>query len=211
VPPGRYFCAEHEAEEQTRARRDREAEAQENHREWLDEIGVPRAQQGFTFDALAASRCVELVQTYRPLVFHGRALVLLGPTGVGKTAAAIALLASLLPDFQTRMRYELGLSLVRELDDFRIGAAAVERCTRARFLAVDDLPWQRAESRAAGMLEEIFIRRESERRAMLVTSNSPPAGLTTLFSDRVLDRFRVWGQVEAVAGASLRRAPEVTA
>lgn len=107
---GRYFCEPHLEEYEARARREREAEAERNRGAWLDDIGVPRAQQGFAFATLDETRCVELVRAYEPRVAGGRALVLLGPTGVGKTAAAVALLNALLPVFQTRMVYVLGLT-----------------------------------------------------------------------------------------------------
>ena len=208
VKAGGNFCVEHEGEAEARARREREAEVQQNRREWLAVIGVPRAQHGFTFSSLDETRPVQIVKAYRPLVFHGRALVLLGPTGVGKTAASVALLDSMLPDFQTRQRYDLGMTLMRHLHDFDTCDGAMDRCARARLLVIDDLPRHRDDERVAGLIDEILIIRESERRATIIISNVTPKSLTTLLSDRVMDRLKTWGNVHSVTGPSLRRAPE---
>ena len=208
--PGRYFCEPHVAEHEARARQAREREARENRGDWLDALGVPRGLQGISFSSVEETRCVQLVLEYRPRVVDGRALVLLGPTGVGKTVATVALLDSLLPDLQVRQRYELGPTLVRQFGDFSVRDQALKRCARVRLLVIDDLPSHRDDERAAALIEELLVVRESERRATLITSNVAPQRLETLLGDRVRDRLRSWGSVEAVAGPSLRRAPEVT-
>jgi len=115
-----------------------------------------------------------------------------------------------LPDLQTRQSYQLGSTLVRQLGDFNARDQALERCARARLLVVDDLPCHRDDDRAARLLEELLVIREAERRATVITSNVVPQRLDTLLGDRVRDRLRSWGSVEAVAGPSLRRAPEPT-
>jgi len=206
--PGRYFCEPHQTEHEARARQERERDAREHRGDWLDAIGVPRGLQGISFSSVEETRCVHLVHEHRPRVVDGRALVLLGPTGVGKTVATVALLDSLLPDLQVRQRYELGRTLLRQLGNFSTRDQAFERCARARLLVVDDLPCHGDEDRAAGLLEELLVIREAERRATVITSNVAPQQLDTLLGDRVGDRLRSWGSVKAVAGASLRRAPE---
>lgn len=207
VRAGGYFCEEHQLEAKVRARRDREAEAERNRSEWLSLIGVPRPLHAFSFATLDDTRCVAIVREYRQSVFDGRALVLLGPTGIGKTVASVALLNSLLPDFQMRMTYALGLALVRELQNFRACDEVIDRCMRARVLVVDDLPRHGEDERVAAMIEELLIVREAEQRATVITSNIAPKNLETLLSDRVRDRLKSWGRVEAVSGASLRRPP----
>jgi len=208
--PGRYFCEPHVAEHEARARQAREREARENRGDWLDALGVPRGLQGISFSSVEETRCVQLVREYRPRVVDGRALVLLGPTGVGKTVATVALLDSLLPDLQVRQRYEFGPTLLRHLSGFSTRDQAFERCERARLLVIDDLPCHGDEDRAAGLLEELLVVREAEQRPTVITSNVAPQRLDTLLGDRVRDRLRAWGTVEAVAGPSLRRASEPT-
>jgi DNA replication protein DnaC len=150
------------------------------------------------------TRCVELVRAYQLRVVDGCALVLLGPTSVGKTCAVVALVNALLADLQTRQVYQLGSTLVRALADFRGRDLVVERCVRARLLVVDDLAPYRDEARVTRLLEEIFVVREAERRATVITSNVTPP-LAGLLGDRVVDRLRSWGSVAAVNGDSLRR------
>jgi DNA replication protein DnaC len=209
--PGRYFCQHHQAEDNERQRRSRAQEAAENRGSWLKNIGVPRSLWLFTdFDSVEPTKPVEIMEQYYAAgVKRGRALGLLGPTGVGKTLATVALIGELLPDFRDFMKYTLGLTLVRELNDFDTAAEVMERCLRVRLLVLDDLP-RVTEPRVSQMLEETFIVRESERRATVFTSNVAPKQLSTILSDRVVDRMRSWGEIHAIQGPSLRQSPEAT-
>jgi DNA replication protein DnaC len=209
VGPRGYLCELHQVEEDARAQRRREEEAERNRRPWLEEIGVPLPLHAFTFETLEATRAVTIMKDFWHVVEQGRALVMLGPTGVGKTVAASALINALLPSFRTSMCYVLGLTLVRQLHAFDECDDAMERCTRTRLLVLDDLP-RVGDERVAQMLEELLIVREAERRATVITSNVPPKQIGTLFTDRVLDRLKTWGSIQAVTGESLRRAPATT-
>ena len=172
---------------------------------------MPRALHGLTFDTLNATRPIEIARDFRALVLRGRAfLVILGPTGVGKTAVAIALMHSLLPEVRQSQRYELGLTLVRELHDFRAAGDAMRRCLEPKLLIVDDLP-RVADERVIQAVDELMVARDASGLATVIISNVTPRKLATLLSDRALDRIRASGRVEAVTGPSLRRPAEATA
>jgi DNA replication protein DnaC len=204
----RGFCAVHQVEYDNRERQRREKEAEASRGTWLADIGVPRALRAFaSFDDVEATKPVEILERYYDDgVKRGRACGLLGPTGVGKTLASVALIGELLPDFRDFMKYTLGLTLVRQLSDFDTCAEVMNRCLRVRLLVLDDLP-RITEPRVAQMLEELFIVRESERRATVFTSNIPPKQLSTLLTDRVIDRLKAWGKIHAITGPSLRQPP----
>jgi DNA replication protein DnaC len=152
------------------------------------------------------------VWTYRETGLpQGRALVLLGPTGVGKTAAVCALALSQLTDRWKPVRFYRTPDLVRQLlnGDFAARDALLATTMVCRLLILDDLDaaYLKPDGLAQHLLEEILMRREDETRATVLTSNLTVPELAEAFSDRVIDRFRAWATIVVVAGSSLRHPP----
>jgi DNA replication protein DnaC len=208
------YCATHAAE--ISAERERQAELKEFNRNrpyYLEHVGLPRDLWRFSFATLERTHAVEIVQAFheRGDVRRGRALGLLGPTGIGKTAAVAALVDACLRELRTSIGYVNGLTLVRELHDFDLVGDAMDRCTstKIKLLVLDDLP-RVTDDRVQQLIEEIFVVRESERLATVFTSNLTPKQLGDALTDRVRDRFRSWGSIHAIKGASMRRAPAAT-
>lgn len=175
-----------------------------------ERIGIPRRFRSLTMESADQTPAVRLVRTYYEAggLKYGRALGLLGPTGVGKTAAAAALANSVLiePPHFTGQRFMLAASLLRRLLNFDQQAETMEEATTARVLVLDDLPM--LDDRSRPLLEEVLIVREANQLPLIFTSNLTPKQLSAAFSDRILDRLRAWGELHQVGGASLRRPGE---
>lgn len=200
-----------------RRRRDRECAEQDaarNRRDWLREIGIPAKYQGASYATLDTTTALSTARKYHrgegwKRGSKSRTLLLLGPTGTGKTMAACALVSELLPDLRMSQWFTMTSALLRDLLDYRSVDKTMDRATRTSLLVVDDLV--DLEPKGLALFEEVIITREAEGRPLVITSNLTPKRLNEMFSDRVVDRLRVWGDTVTCTGASLRKRPEATA
>ena len=185
----------------------------------LRAIGVPASFQsyGLPTDAERGWDVEETVAMAAVMKYHaegkwepdaGQALILAGPTGVGKTLAACALINTLLVDLRAAQRFTLASALARRLTDYHQVDETMEIMTHTRLLVIDDLG--DLEPRALGLIEEVLIVRQAEFRPVVITTNLTPQRLAEQFSDRINDRLRAWGQVVRCTGASLRKGPKAT-
>jgi DNA replication protein DnaC len=203
-------------EEAERVWREQEAHLERLAREeWKRAAGIPRLHRGARFDGarptpavVGARRYLDAEEGYRT----GRALVLLGPTGSGKTfaaAAALDQLAHVDPRVGYRPSaafYHVG-ALIAELLDSHRRPATLDRAKETHLLVIDDYgaSYVATDGLAACLLEEILMHRHAEILPTVLTSNLTAAELRTTFTDRVLDRLSEWATVISVAGPSLRR------
>jgi DNA replication protein DnaC len=130
---------------------------------------------------------------------NGVCLVLLGATGVGKTAAACAALMTV----GGEMVYA-GDILRRSLDDSKALDATIRR---KGLLVLDDLgkEYAKPDGFVEAKIEEVFHHREAHLLPTIVTANLSPEGLRQRYSDSIVDRLRgSWGRVHVAAGSSFR-------
>lgn len=132
------------------------------------------------------------------------ALALCGPTGVGKTWAALGLVREL----DTRFFF----FHVPRLSQLLLGPstrdAAMEAACGPLPIIVDDVGagYLREGGLAEGLIEQILWTREGENYITIMTSNLTKAQLVTLLGDRISDRLQgPWGEIVELPGASLRR------
>lgn len=117
----------------------------------------------------------------------GRNLVLLGPTGVGKTHAAVA---------AVRPMFDHGLDLtvlpvVELLDQLRPGgpADALADLCGVDLLVMDDLGVERGTEWTAERMYAVVNRRWMEERPTVATSNLAPADLEQAVGPRLFSRL----------------------
>jgi DNA replication protein DnaC len=196
------WCEPHLAEIRERERRTAEDEVRRRRTEFLEAIGVPVRLQASTFATSTATKPLELVRAFRDNG-RGRLLGLLGPTGVGKSWACAALINDVLSDLRTSQRWMLCSTLLRELSDYKLSDAAIARACSGRLLVLDDFQPPPSPEMASAV-EEILVRREQNGLEVVITSNLRREQLEAVLSDRLLDRFRAWGELHEVRGRSLR-------
>jgi len=136
----------------------------------------------------------------------GRCLLLTGPTGVGKSFAAVAALRALghggfwyFPALCTELLVGENREITRR------------RAKESPFMIFDDLGVEYAKD--GGLIEtfldEIIWHREGNMRATIITTNLTVEQLKGRLSDRIVDRFAGdWGVVAECPGQSLRRGHE---
>ena len=135
-------------------------------------------------------------------VTDGRALVLVGKPGRGKTHLAIAIAYRAIQNGFT-VRFVTAAELIDHLSAaFRVGqlAEALTTYTHPDVLVVDEVGYLTYGTDAANMLFHVVNDRHRRRRAMLFTTNKPPAqwgrvlhdeDLAQAIVDRVLERGRL--------------------
>jgi DNA replication protein DnaC len=200
---GRWWCPSHEETERARAQREQDREQQRIRDHYLGVFGVPANYRGCTFASLKSNAIVEAGQAWLHArgFSRGRFLAMAGPTGVGKTAVACAIHNALLGAGERSQRFMLAGELYRRLRSFDSVSEAMEEGTTTRLLVLDDFQAPRLE--IAPLLEELFIAREAEGRATVLTTNLTRKALLEVLSDRVVDRVRS-GEVREFPGRSLR-------
>lgn len=156
---------------------------------------------------VAATKATRAVERMRE---EGKTFLLLsGGTGAGKTVAAVsAMAAHLMED----TREDVPTIFVRASECARLGLydADDKRLTSqmhaAGLLVVDDLG---AEFMSEGsvwrtLLDELVDARYGERRATVLTTNLDAAGFKARYGERIADRIRHSGIIEACGDLSLR-------
>ena len=171
----------------------------------MEAMRVPRRFWTAVFDGAADTQAVSEARTYAAGdVTRGRALVLTGATGVGKTYAAVCV-----------MRASAGVGMrVRFMDagdllETAREEAAWREMTDADFLVVDDLGTEYANDKggwAKGRLDRLFRDRHGQQRATVITTNLSPAELVQRYDSRIVSRLREWsgGALAEVGGSDLR-------
>lgn len=205
------LCASCMDARKAEARRRAVDEAHQRHREWLQAIGVPRRFWDLAdFDLLDETPAVRAARTFLAAGgwrrgWKARAPLFLGPTGTGKTQVAAAIHGALLPDLHAAQRFTSAASLARRLSDYRTCDEVMDEMTSTPLLTIDDLG--ALEPKAAALIEELICAREADERALIITSNLQMVRLNEMFSDRVADRLRSWGDVVECRGSSRRKRP----
>jgi hypothetical protein len=136
----------------------------------------------------------------------GRALILAGPTGCGKTFAQIAGLSY--GTLGAEIAFFTFGRLVRALLNPEEQKDTLARAIETDIVMIDDLgaAYLKADGLAEALIEEILCERELAGRMLLGTSNLRAERLAQVLGDRVADRLAgSWGRIVEVRGPSLRR------
>jgi DNA replication protein DnaC len=196
-------------EEQREELREREAEQRSKIEDaaWVRsravEHGVPPRLAGA--DMLQGQRTLALeaaITYFNEGLPAGRCLVLVGPTGVGKTYAAAALMRAVR---HGHFWYFPGLCGAWLDQDRRQESLALARTVR--FAVFDDFGVEYAKNGGLveAFLDEMIWHREANRLATVITTNLTTEQLRARLSDRIVDRLRGdWGRVYECPGESLR-------
>jgi DNA replication protein DnaC len=170
-----------------------------------EQVGVPLIYFDTSLSNCRATKAVEIIRKFHAEeAKQGRGLVLLGPTGVGKTYAA----AALLNEVEGCGFFIHAQELARAVLLFEDGEETLQRTLTTPLLILDDFGSHSA--RDGGMvqafIDELIAVREANRRATVITSNLTPPELKKRLSARAMDRLRSWGQIYSLDGPSLRQA-----
>jgi DNA replication protein DnaC len=185
------------------------------------EIGIPRRHFWATLrdvkpgdfpvgtDWTAVQASIDRVRLYMARDFpKGRALVLCGLAGTGKTNAVAAALRLLFDRTGCRDRQFWNGSLLRSaLMDLDRRRAIETSFLTVPLLVLDDigLEFSREGDYWEGALDTIFVGREGEMMPLLVTTNLTAEKLKVKLGPRVWDRLRgEWGAVSEIIGPSVR-------
>jgi DNA replication protein DnaC len=182
-------------------------------RQTLDRIPTRYRQAALTHPQVAAwaTKLVTLARDTRPVprIAHGPSLLVLGPTGTGKTHTAYAAVAALAQsgaacswlaltaaDMYAQLRPRHGVDSEQVFDTL----------TRVSLLVIDDL----GAAKGTEWNEEINYRlinhRYEHEQPTLVTSNVPPANLAHALGERVASRLTEMADRVVLKGADRRLA-----
>lgn len=176
-------------------------------RAWAPRHGVPRrlleaSVRGKSTAALTrATHYVE--QEFR----QGCCLVLTGPTGVGKSYAAVAALRAVSDSYSTGRRFDYFPALCGRLLNPETRTAALEAAKVTPFLLLDDfgVEYVKEGGLIDAFLDEIVWAREAEILPTIITTNLTTDGLKQRLPQRLIDRLRGdWGRIFECPGESLR-------
>jgi DNA replication protein DnaC len=166
--------------------------------------GVPRRLWAATFDWSTPTPFLDRARTFVADGLPRRALVLAGPTGVGKSWAAAAVL-----HHAGTGRFLHVPALARALVAYATQAKTMAQLTRDRFLVLDDLgaDLERSDGLPFVLWDEVIATRHARQLPTLFTTNLTRDGLKQRLGDRAWDRLtdRAWGEVFASTGASRRQ------
>lgn len=171
---------------------------------WLKDSGVPKR---FLTASLDGGKPTSALRRVADAIHHGefaagRCLMLVGPTGVGKTFAAAAALRAL----RAGGRFWPWPAASGALLDPARRGEALQQVKSTSFLVLDDLgaEFQKEGGLVQAFLDEIIDHRYGNELATAITSNLTADDLKTHLSARIVDRLREWGTVFECPGESLR-------
>lgn len=187
----------------------------EKYIEWL-QIGRNRGipERFLTASLISSSRtpAIEIADAFvKSNARKGRALALLGPTGIGKTFAAAAIVHAW-PESSGAEQDPLFLEAGRFVSELlrwarETGQAhPLDTAVDVALLALDDLGigYLKPGGYGEGALEELLHARHAALAPTIVTSNMTPAQLARRLSARLYDRLREWADVVELGGPSMR-------
>lgn len=132
---------------------------------------------------------------------RGRCLVLSGPSGIGKSWAAVAAVRFLLEELGTTALWGYAGDM---LSGYRPEAVRYSAEAQARILVVDDLGTE--DARDKGKWDTLIYRRHGAGRTTIITTNLSLQAFADKFGSRVGDRLREWAEWRTFGGESKREA-----
>lgn len=186
---------------------DRERKRQEQaHSKLIRAIGIPARYAHVSLVTSRDTPALAHVRTYLAHGLHaGRCLVLSGPTGVGKTHAAVA---GLLAAEAGGRRFCYFPGLCGALLDPGRRAESLDKAKTAKIMVWDDfgVEYTRPDGFLNTLIDGLVWHREAEQLPTIITTNLTADQLRDHLSDRIVDRLAGdWGQIVQLPGESLRR------
>lgn len=186
-----------------------ERQRPEVHRRWLRQgrdMGIPKRYLEVTFETVETTPVTQRVREY---LAHeaprGRCLMLMGPTGTGKTMAAVCALRAC--SSEGRFVFTPDLVSTVTAGAFQERHGALKLAKQAELLVVDDLGAEQAKSGGLGAttIDELLVQREAELLPTIITTNLVVDELRARLTDRLVDRLKgEWGALFTAAGESRR-------
>jgi hypothetical protein len=196
-------------------------------REWApiaSKWGIPSRYRSARLEDATPTPAIRAVRRFLLLDEHDDeedlcgCLILAGPTGVGKTFAAIAGFrheavrhsgqSNVYQSFPSLIRRLIGGAGSHEEDDDE--PSVFDQCAEADLLVCDDAGGTHLKEGglAEALFEELIVIREAEEKCTVLTTNLTRPRFEDLFGDRIADRLAgPWGLWVDLPGRSLRRAP----
>jgi len=170
-------------------------------------IGVPSGLQRATLREATTAAVKEAIAFIEGDLAQGHCLVLSGPTGVGKSYAAIgALRAAVGLGQRVSFAYFPAFCNALMTPDQRSTALAIAK--EPMLILFDDFgaEYTKAGGFLDSLVEELFWHREANNLPTILTTNLTVEQMRARLSERIVDRLRgAWGRVVELPGESLRR------
>lgn len=152
---------------------------------------------------------LEYAQHVRLRLADGRGLILKGPVGTGKSAAAALLVMQCVDDkipawFADCTSLLSDLSAIHALGQANKFDALEHRLMRADVLVLDDVGQERGDSWAQEQLEKIIAQRYAKMRPTVITTNLTEAQMAGRYGERIIDRLRQTSESIVFKGKSFR-------
>ena len=171
----------------------------------VDAIGIPTRLRAAEFGQGRVTPAMQRAGVYvRDDVEAGRCLVLTGPTGIGKSWAAVAALRALGHRHQHFWYFP---ALCGSLLNPETRSAALDDAKTIPLVAFDDfgVEYVKEGGLIDCFLDEIIWFRESEFKPTIITTNLTTDALKNRLPSRLIDRLRGdWGRIFECPGESLR-------
>ncbi len=137
------------------------------------------------------------------LVAHPRSLLLMGPSGRGKTHFMMAFMRALFDAGRTRIgscqfyrATTLDSRLVVELDKWKTVEPFIKQLSEPDFLFIDDFGIDRDTARAERDYYDLIDRRMAHERITVFSTNFDERSLTRIFGERIASRLKECAVIE---------------
>jgi DNA replication protein DnaC len=168
------------------------------------EILLRRLPSCYREAALSSSQALSWVNGY--LAGQRKSLVILGPTGTGKTYLAAAIARKLLVQHTVPVTY---VTVADFLEAMRPGSAEPDMALFSLIpvLILDDLGAEKMTDWGAEQLYKLAHHRSHNGMPVIVTSNLPGAAIKANYEDRTVQRLFGGADLITLSGASRRVLP----
>jgi len=173
----------------------------------LKDHRIPRIYREVSYANSKPSLALQTIQKWEKEEFsQGKALVLSGGTGSGKTHAVLCFLRSWLQKQKRYFRFYYSSEFFNRLryaepEDKR---AMLFEAKDAELLILDDLGVEKRSDYTEAVLDEIIWHREGNRLPLIITTNHSPQALQEVLGARVMDRLKGWATILVTREKSLR-------
>lgn len=169
------------------------AEQEKKHLDAVRATGIPEKFWNVRFETSDPTSAVHRMRRYieHGELKRGRALVMVGPVGSGKTWALGCAVNALVPEVGVAFWYMPRL-IERWHSDER--DAVMDRVLKAEVLMLDDMGVEAMLSDLTrDFLDTLFYMRHAKSLATIVTTNLSAEAFAARYGERITDRLREWG------------------